>query len=176
MTEHTHDWAQRISILAFSSVQFSPVTQSCPTSCNLMGCRMPRLHVYHQLLEFTQTHVHWLIQWYHPSISSSIIPVSSHPQSFPASGSLPMSQFFTSRGQIIRASALATVLPVNIQGWFPLGLTSLISLLSRGFSSLLQHHNSKASILQCSAFSMVQFTYLCMTTGKIGGFDFRGLC
>ena len=74
----------------FSSVQFSPVTQSCPTSCNLMGCRMPRLHVYHQLLEFTQTHVHWLIQWYHPSISSSIIPFSSHPQSFPASESFPM--------------------------------------------------------------------------------------
>ena len=75
-----------------------------------------------------------LSQWYHPTISSSIFPFSSCPQSFPASGSSPMSQLFTSGGQSIRASASASVLPMNIQGWFPLGLTGLISLQSKGLS------------------------------------------
>ena len=70
-------------------------------------------------------------QWYHPTISSSVIPFSSCPQSFQASGSFPMSQFFVSGGQSIGVSALASVLPVNIQDWFPLGLTDLISLQSK---------------------------------------------
>ena len=96
--------------------------------------------------------------WCHPTISPSVIPFSSHLQSFPASGSLPMSQFFTSRGQSIETSA--SVLPMNIQGWYPLGLTGLISLQSKWFKSLLQHHSSKASILRCSAFFMVQLTSL----------------
>ena len=69
-----------------------------------------------------------LNQWYHPTISSSVIPFSSWPQSFPASGSFPMSQLFTSGGQSIGAST--SVLPMNIQDWFPLGLTGLISLQS----------------------------------------------
>ena len=68
----------------------------------------------------------------HPTISSCVIPFSSCLQSFPASGSFSVSQFFASDGQIIRASA--SVLPVNLQGWFPLGLTSLISFLSKGLS------------------------------------------
>ena len=74
-----------------------------------------------------------LSRWCHPTISSSVSPFSSCPQSFPASGSFPMSQPFASSGsQIIRASAPASVLPMNIQGWFPLGLTGLIPLLSKG--------------------------------------------
>ena len=77
--------------------------------------------------------------WCHPTISSSVIPFSSCLQSFPASGSFPMSQFFTSGGQNIGASALVSVLPMNIQDWFPLGLTGWISLqwkrLSRAFSN-----------------------------------------
>ena len=72
--------------------------------------------------------------WCHPTISSSVIPFSSCLQSFPASGSFPMSQFFTSGGQSTGASAPASVLPINIQGWFPLELTSLISFLSKGLS------------------------------------------
>ena len=72
--------------------------------------------------------------WCHPTISSSVIPFSSCLQSFPASGSFPMSQFFTSDGQSIGASALVSVLPINIQDWFPLGLTGLISLQSKGLS------------------------------------------
>ena len=70
-------------------------------------------------------------RWCHPTTSSSVVPFFSCLQSLPASGSFPMSQFFTSSGQSIGASALASVLPVNIQGWFPLGLTGLISLQSK---------------------------------------------
>ena len=72
--------------------------------------------------------------WYHPTIPSSVFPFSSCPQSFPASGYFPVSQLFASGGQNIGASASASVLPVNIQGWFPLGLTALISLQSKGLS------------------------------------------
>ena len=67
--------------------------------------------------------------WCHPTISSSVAPFSSCPQSFPASGSFPMSKLFASGGQSIGASASASVLPMNIQGWFPLGLTGELNLL-----------------------------------------------
>ena len=75
-----------------------------------------------------------LSQWCHPTLSSSVIPFSSCLQYFPASVSFPMSQPFASSDQSIRASASASVFPINIQGWFPLGLTGLISLLSKGLS------------------------------------------
>ena len=77
--------------------------------------------------------------WCHPTISSSVIPFSSCLQSFPASGSFPMCQCFASGGQSIRASASASVLPMIIQGWFPLELTGLISLLSKGLSSVFSN-------------------------------------
>ena len=77
--------------------------------------------------------------WFHPTISSSVVPFSSCLQSFPASGSFPVSQFFASGGQSIGASASASVLPMNIQGWFPLGLTSLISFLSKGLSRVFSN-------------------------------------
>ena len=72
--------------------------------------------------------------WCHPTILSSVVPFPSCIQSFPASGSFLMSQFFASGGQSIEASALASILPVNILGWFPLGLTGLISLQCKGLS------------------------------------------
>ena len=72
--------------------------------------------------------------WCHPTISSSVILFSSRLQSFPASGSFQMSQFFTSGSQSIRVSALASVLPMNTQDWFPLGWTGWISLQSKGLS------------------------------------------
>ena len=75
-----------------------------------------------------------LSQWCHPTTSSSVIPFSSSPKSFPASGSFQMSQFFASVGQSIGVSALASVLPMNIQDWFPLGWMGLISLQSKGLS------------------------------------------
>ena len=94
-----------------------------------------------------------LSQWCHPTISSSVFPFSSCLQSFPSSGSFPKSRHFASGGQIIGASASASVLPVNIQGWFPLGLTDLMSLKSKGLSRVFsnktvqKHHSSALSLL-----------------------------
>ena len=93
-------------------------------------------------------------------------PLSSCPQSFPASESFPMSQLFAWGGQSIGVSALASFLPKNTQGWSPLECTGWISLQSKGLSSLFQHHSSKASILGCSAFFMAQLSHPYMTTGK----------
>ena len=76
--------------------------------------------------------------WCHPAISSSVVPFSC-PQSFPASGSFPLSQLFTWGGQSIGVLASASVLPMNIQDWFPLGLTSWISLLSKGLSRVFSN-------------------------------------
>ena len=77
-----------------------------------------------------------------------------------------MSQLFASGGQSIGILASASDIPMNIQDWFPLQWTGLISLQSKGFSSLFQHHSSKASILWCSAFFIVQLSHPYMTTGK----------
>ena len=117
------------------SVQFSTVAQSCLTLCNTMDCSTPGFPVHHQLPEIPQTHVHWVsdtIQPSHPLPS----PNSSCLQSFPASGSFLMSRLFASGGQSIRASASASVLLMNIQNWFPLGLTGLIFLQSKRLSSV----------------------------------------
>ena len=103
-----------------------------------------------------------LSQWCHPTISSSIALFSFCLQPFLASGSFPVSRIFTSGGQSTGASALASVLPMNIQAC----LTGLISLQSKGLSSLLQHHSSKASILLHSPFFTVQLSHPYMTTGK----------
>ena len=109
------------------------VAQSCLTLCNPMDCSTPGLPVHHQLPEFTQNSCP-LSQWCHPTISSSVVPFSSCSQSFPASGSFQMSNLFPSGGQSIGASASASVLPMNIQDWFPFELTGLISLQSKGLS------------------------------------------
>ena len=94
-----------------------------------------------------------LSRWCRPTISSSVVPFSSCPQSFPASGSFQMSQLFASGGQSIEVSASTSVLPMNTQDWSPLGWTGWISLQSKGLSkSFVQHHSPKASILRCSAF------------------------
>ena len=116
-----------------------PVSKLCPTLCNSMDCIAPGFLVLHYLPEFAQTHVFPLSWWCHPTISSSVAPFLSCSQSFPAKGSFSMSQLFASGGQRIRASA--PVLPVNIQDWFPLGLTGLISLQSKGlYSNTVQKH------------------------------------
>ena len=119
----------------FMLFQFSSVTQSCLTLCD---CSTPGFPVYHKLLEFTQTHLHWGSD-YHPTISSSVVPFSTQLQSFPASGSFPMSQFFSSGGQNIGISASASVLPMNIQDWFSLGWTGWISLQSKGLSRVFSN-------------------------------------
>ena len=105
--------------------------------------------------------------WCHPTISFSVIPFSSCLQPFLASGSFPVSLFFTSCGQLIGVSASASVLPMNIQRWFPSRWTDWNLLAVQGtLKSLLQHHSSKASILQCSALFIVQLLHSYMTSGK----------
>ena len=118
------------------SVQFISAAESCLTLCNPMNCSMPGLPVHHQLLELTQTHVHWVSDTIQPS--DPLSPPSCL-QSFPASGSFPMSRFFTLGGQRIGPSALASVLSMNSQDWFPLGLTGLISLQSKGVSRVFSN-------------------------------------
>ena len=112
------------------------VPKLCPTLCDPMDYSTPGLPVHHQLPKFTQTYAHWVGDVIHPTISSSVIPFSSCLQSFSASGSFQISQFFTSGGQSTGASASTSVLPLNIQAWFPLGLTDLISLLSKALSRI----------------------------------------
>ena len=107
-----------------------------------------------------------LSQWCHPTISSSVIPFSFCLQPFPVSGSFQMSQFFAWGGQSIGASASASVLLV-ISGLISLRMNWLDLLAVQGtLKSLLQHHSSKASILQCSAFFIVQLSHSYMTAGK----------
>ena len=102
--------------------------------------------------------------WYQPTISFFIISFSSYLQSFPASGSFLMSQFFTSGSQSIGASA--SVLPINIQGWFPLGLTGLISLQSNGLSRVFSNTTVQKHQFFSAQLSLVQLSHPCMTTGK----------
>ena len=104
--------------------------------------------------------------WCHPTISSSVAPCSSCPQSFSISGSFLISWLLASGGQSFRASASASVLPMNIHGWFHLGLTGLIFLLSKGLSRVFSSTSSKALILHCSDFFMIQLSHPYMTTGK----------
>ena len=122
---------------SISSIQFSSVAQSSPTLRNHLDCSTPGFPVHHQLPELIQTHVHRVsdaIQQSHP-----VVPFSSFLQSFPESRSFSMSQFFAWSGQSIRVSALASVLPMNIQDWFLLGLTCLISLKSKGLSRVFSN-------------------------------------
>ena len=118
---------------AFSSVQFSCSVMS--NSLKLHGpqharlpCPSPTPGAYSNLCS--------LSRWCHPTISSSVVPFSFCPQSFPALGSFQMSQRFASGGQRIGVSASAPVIPMNIQDWFPLGLTGLIPLQSKGLSRI----------------------------------------
>ena len=128
--------------LSLSSIQapmrwFSSFAQSCLTLCDPMNCSTSGLPVYHQLPEFTQTHVHQVgdaIQPSHPLSSPSPLP-----QSLPASESFPMSQLFASDGQSTGVSALASVLPKNTQDWSHLGWTGWISLQSKGLSRVFSN-------------------------------------
>ena len=104
-------------------------------------------------------------QWCHPTISSSVIPFSSCFQSFPASGSFPMSQLFTWGGQNVGVSASTSVLPMNTEDWSPLGWTGWISLQSKGLSRVFSNTVKSVSSLAVSFLYSPTFTS-CMTTGK----------
>ena len=120
------------------NLQFSSVAQSGPTLCDHMDYSTSGFSDHHQLLELTQTHVHWVSDAIQPSHPLSS-PSPSHLQSFPVSGSFPVSQLVASGGQSIGVSASASVLPMNIQDWCPLGLTGLISLQSKGCSRVFSN-------------------------------------
>ena len=124
------------ALIQFSSVQFicsvmSNSLQRHESQHARSPCPSPTPRVYPNS---------WpLSQWCHPTISSSIIPFSSCPQSFPASESFQMNQLFVSGGQNITVSASASVLPMNIQDWFPLGMMGWISLQSKGLSRVFSN-------------------------------------
>ena len=120
------------------SVQFTSVAQLCPTLCDPVNCSMPGLPVLSPTPRAYSNSCP-SSQWCHPTISSSVIPFSSHLQSFPASGSFQMSQFFASGGQSIGVSASTSVLPMNIQDWFLLVLTGWIFLQSKGLSRVFSN-------------------------------------
>ena len=133
--------------------QLSSVAQSCPTLWEPMNTRLPCPSPTSEACsDSCPSH-----RWCHPTISSSVVPVSRL-TSFPASRSFPMSQFFTSGGQSIGVSASAPVCPMNIQDWFPLGWTCLLAVQGT-LKSLLQYHSSKASILLRSDFFILQLSH-----------------
>ena len=117
-------------------VQFSSVARTCPSLCDLVKHSTPGLAVHHQLPESTQGPPS---RWCHPAISSSVLPFSSCLQSFPASGSFPVSQLFSSGGQSIGVSASTSVLLMNTQDWSPLRWTGWISLQSKGLSRVFSN-------------------------------------
>ena len=157
-----------------------------------MDCSMPVFPVLHYLPEFTQSHVQLFVTPWTIACQSSLsftiswsllkfmviesvtipdylilcLPLLLLPLIFLSIRVFSVSWHFTASGQSIGASASASVLLVNIQGWFPLGLIGLISLLSKGLSSLLQHHNLEVSILQRLAYFRIQLLYLYKTTEK----------
>ena len=133
-------------------MQFSSVAQSFSTLHDTMYCSMPGLPVHRQLPEFTQTHVH--------QVGDAIQP------SFPASGSFQMSQFFASGGQSIGVSASASVFPVNIQDWFPLGWTGWISLQSKGLSRVFSNTTVQNHQFFSTQLSLESNSHIHTTTGK----------
>ena len=142
--------------------QFSSVAQSSLTLWDPMDCSTLGLPVHHQLPELAQTHVHWVsdtIQPSHPLLSTS-------PPAFSLSQHQGLFQWVSSLHQVaeVLELQLPSVLPINIQDWFPLEWTGLRA--QRTLRSLLQHHSSKPSILWCSAFFMVHLSHPYMTIGK----------
>ena len=141
------------------------VAKSHLTFCDPINCSTPGFPVLHSLPEFAQTHVHWA------TMSSSVVPFSSCPQSIPASGSFPVSWLFASGSQSIGTSV--SVLPMNIPmtiqsfWWLSIRIDWFGLLAVQGtLKSLLQYHSSKTPILWCSAFFMVQLSCVYMITGK----------
>ena len=116
-----------------------------------------------------------LNQWCHPTISTSVTPFYSCPQSFPASGYFPVSWLFTSGGQNIGTSTSASILPMSIQDWFPLGLTGLISWLSKGISRAFSSTIWKHQFFGPHP-SLWSNSHIHMTTGKKHSFDYMDHC
>ena len=146
-----------------SDFQLSSVAQSCPTlqlhelQHARPPCPSPTSGVHPNSCP--------LSQWYHPTISSSVVPFSSCPQSFPASGSFPMSQLSASSGQSTGVSASTSVLPMNTQDWSPVGWTGWISLQPKGLSRVFSNTTVQKHQFFCAQLYSPTLTSL-MTTGK----------
>ena len=156
--------------LLFITVVHCSVAESCLTLCNPMNCSTPGFPVLHYLPEFAQTHVHWVSDAIQPSLSVAFF--SSCLQSFPASGSIPVSQFFASGGQSIGASA--SVLLMNIQSCLPLRLTGLIFVRFKWLSSIfsnttVQKHQFSSGLLYPTLTSIHDYW-------KNHNFDHTDLC
>ena len=135
LTQQSHFWECIWHISTYrQNALFSSVAQLCPT-LQPMDCSTPGFPVHHQLPDLAQTQVHWVSD----AISSSVVPFSSCLQSFPESGSFPWNQIFASGGQSIGVSDSASVFPMNILDWFPLGWTGLISWQSKGLSRVFSN-------------------------------------
>ena len=124
---------------------YCSVAKLYPSLWDTMNCSKPGFPVLHHLPELAQTHVHWVSDA--SQMSHPVLPFSSCLLSLPVLGSFPVSQLFSSGGQSIGASVSASVLPMHFQGWFPLGLTALISLQSKGLARVfsnttIQRHQS----------------------------------
>ena len=161
-----HDWATKQASKQANIFKYScccSFAQLCTILCDPMDYSTPVFPV----LPWVCSKSCPLSWWCHPTISCSVTPVSFCLQSFPEWGSFPMIQPFPSGSQSIRASA--SVLPMNIQGWYSLDWLFDLLAVQGTLKSLLQHRSSKAPILQCSAFFMVQLSYPYMTIGKAIG-------
>ena len=148
-----------------AEARFNSIAQSCPTLCNSMNCSTPGCPIHHQLLELTQTHIHWIsdaIQPSHPLSSPSLPPfnLSQHQGLFKwVSSSHQVAKLLELQLQHIPSNVYSVLISLRID-W-------LVLLAVQGtLKSLLQHHSWKASILRCSAFFIVQLSHPYMTTGK----------
>ena len=164
----THSWLQGEFLWCFPTKCCScfSVVQSCPFLCDPMDCSMPSFHVLSPSPGACSNSCP-LCRGCHPTISSSVTPFSSCLQSFPASGSFSMSWLFTSGGQSIGDSSSASVLPMNNQDWFPLGLTGYFSLLSKGLSRILSSTIvQKHQFFGAQPFFVIQLSHPYINTGK----------
>ena len=151
-------------------LSFSSVAQSCPTLCDPMDCSMPGFPVHHQLLELTQTHAHW--------VSDAIQPSHPLPSPFPPAFNLSQHQGLFQGVSSLHQVAKVLEFQLQHQSFHWIFRTDLLydglvgspcsprRLQDHSSSTVVQHHSSKASILQCSAFFIVQLSHLYMTTGK----------
>ena len=146
-------WQLKSFYFFLLSLQFSSVTQSCPSLCDPMNRSTPR-PPYPSPTPRAYPKSCPLSQWCHPTISSSVVPFSSFPQSFTVSGSFQMSQLFVSGGQSIGISASTSDLPMNTQDWSPLEWTGWISLQSKGLSRVFSNTTVQKHQFFCAQLSL----------------------
>ena len=146
--------------------------KSCPTLCDPMDCSMLGFPVSPGICSNSDP----LSGQCYPTISSSVVPISLCLQPFPASGSFPMSRLFVSGGQSIVTLAAASVLPVNIQGWFLLGLTGSTSLQSKGLSGVFSSTTVRKHQFFGTESSLWSNSHICTWLKKKHSFDCMDLC